>query len=363
MSTNLLNQSWLATIPRLLAVALVAAVIVAIMWVATRPSPTGRPSAPRSPQPQAGKPARWIDSPQTIVAGVGVLLILLTHADPWWWFPLIGVLLTIKYLPNLAVGTLGRMIAAGGMMLLLLIVAASWVFFRLAPSPRGEILVYHNSSGGTTKVMLTSGEINTMKAGEKTNLSIGKAEPAINDKTERPKGQEKAVKTPMAKAEDNAARPKWVDAPDAYVGTVYEMTVMSGPFTDDLHCVEAMPREIQARIEKYVAEVYRDGQGPGAVSISMESLLAELPQLITAKYQETRNTSVGPMRVHYAQLSFGETVNRWIDGNLRDITIRRRIEYLGTGITGVLAALGVAWVCLKRAVGQAANQTLTVNKA
>ena len=360
MSTNLMNQSWSAIIPRLLAVALVAAVIVAIMRVAVRRPPTGPPSAPRSPQPQTRQPTRLVDSPLVgaaaiLMALVAVLLVEATGGRLWWLLVILaGAFLAIKFLPSLAIGTLGCLLVGGGMTLMLVVVSCLLLFVRI--EPKSTTLVYHDPSG-TSHVVMANIETSTTPAMTK---AVEKASPGAKPSDE--KKESAAKEAPKVETEDKGARPKWVDAPDAYVGTVYEMTVMSGPFTDDLQCVEAMPREIQTRIEKYVAEVYRGGQGPGAVSISIESLLAELPQLITAKYQETRDTSVGPMRVHYAQLSFGEGVNRWIEGNLRDLAIRRRIEYLGTGITGVLAALGVAWVCLKRAAGRMATRTQTANK-
>jgi len=108
-----------------------------------------------------------------------------------------------------------------------------------------------------------------------------------------------------------------------------------------------MPREILAKIERYLTEIYHDGKDSQTGSLSAKSLMADLPNLVTSRFQETRETSVGPMRVHYAQISCGKNVNQWIDAQLRDLAIHRRILYVAAALAGVLAALAMLWVYLK----------------
>lgn len=254
----------------------------------------------------------------------------------------VGGLLTIKLLAIHPMGAIGCLIVAGG---IVLTIGVMIVILIVGVSPRSTQVVVNGPAG---RVLFTSSPATEDEKAGRFQVVLEKKKTKKEEKptpaaaVDLPAVKEK----PKIAVEARAVRPKWVDAPDAYVGGVYEMTAMSGPFTDDAQCIEAMPREILARVEKYLTEVYRGTEVAGTPSISVDSLLGILPQLAMAQYQETRDTSVGPMRVHYVQLSFGEGVNRWLDKQLRNVVIERRVGWLAASVAGVLMALGAVWMYL-----------------
>jgi hypothetical protein len=136
-----------------------------------------------------------------------------------------------------------------------------------------------------------------------------------------------------------AVRPKWVDAPDGYVGDIYEITVAAGPYSTDPECDAALVEKASQKIEEYMATAY--GSSPLITAEVMS-------QWVTARHRETIAMSVGPMRQLYARLAIGADAKRWFDQQCRQITVRRRMVYFGVALASVLALLAATWLGLRR---------------
>ena len=138
------------------------------------------------------------------------------------------------------------------------------------------------------------------------------------------------------------ARPAWVDAPSGKVGEVYRIVTVVGPYTTELECERALPKELRSEVDQY-AELYL---GPDAAAkLSLSDAL--LHGLVKATWKEDYQSTVGPMVRLHAMLQLDAKANTRLKEAYREAEIVGRLWYTGGGLLAVLAVLSTAFGYLK----------------
>lgn len=146
------------------------------------------------------------------------------------------------------------------------------------------------------------------------------------------------VSTPPA-----APRPKWVDEPTGLVNGVYYKNVSSGPYATVAGCDEALPAELNIAVDQFIDSYL----GSGASHLVHLPLGYVQDELVKARYEETSDFSIGPMKNVHVQLVF--------DGKAREVIKRRyqnaladvRMKEVAIGAGSVLLLLGAMFSYLK----------------
>jgi len=139
------------------------------------------------------------------------------------------------------------------------------------------------------------------------------------------------------------ARPEWVESRPQRVGDGYQMSITVGPYTSRMECDAHLPAALQAAVEEYLS-VYLGPNWSGRIRLSADVLQS---QLVKDQWEETIQTSVGPMVQLHVLLQFDARFRQTVS-TLRDRTIvARRLWLAGTGLGVALAWLALAFAFLR----------------
>lgn len=143
------------------------------------------------------------------------------------------------------------------------------------------------------------------------------------------------------------ARPAWVDAKEGLVEEGYQKVLVVGPYSTDQECEREVPTKLEEAVDEYARS--RDARLGPRLKISAATLHLEQPRLVRDHYAETISSSVGPMRQFHLRLVFDRKFNRWLDQQLSQIVVARRVGMLGAAGSLLLAGMALAWLWLRRA--------------
>ncbi len=165
--------------------------------------------------------------------------------------------------------------------------------------------------------------------------------------TPRPKDAEAAV----ALRSSAKKRPAGVDAPSGLIEEGYQKIVVVGPYSTEPECHREIPAKLVEAVDEY-AQAYDPKLGP-RLRITGETLRAEQPRLVREEFSETIFSSVGPMRQIHLRLVFDRKFNRWLDQQLAQSVVARRVGMLAAAGGCVLVLLTLAWLVARRRGGLA----------
>ncbi len=118
--------------------------------------------------------------------------------------------------------------------------------------------------------------------------------------------------------------------------------MLIGPYTTQAECEGKVQETLQKSLADY-AELYLGGPAPPAGSFSAKDLDA----LVKDRFEETIQSSVGPMIQLHLLLEFDRGVREGIQKAAERALIDRRLWRTGTCSAAVLALLAVALTYLK----------------
>ena len=120
-------------------------------------------------------------------------------------------------------------------------------------------------------------------------------------------------------------RPAWVDSPPGRQGDAYRETVLIGPYTTRVECDGKVPEALQKALAEY-AELYLGRPAPPASSFSGRTSTA----IVKDRFEETIQSSVGPMIQLHLLLEFDRAVQERIQKAAERAVIDRRLWRTGT---------------------------------
>jgi len=210
--------------------------------------------------------------------------------------------------------------------------------------PKGsEVLVVRNGD-----VEMTPATVRQVAANSEMTVSKSKASSSQSKKPA--KETERADSEPPAAGREPApVRPKlpaWVEAPAGQTENGYQMVVTAGPYTSDVECQRALPGRVRDAVTEY-AQIYL-GERSNQLRWPLDGFSAADPDLIAETCRETIDTSLGPMRQLHARLLMGKKLNRWLDEQLQESIVSRRLEGLAGTAGLILLAMTAAWAVLRR---------------
>jgi len=190
-----------------------------------------------------------------------------------------------------------------------------------------------------------AGRLDSGKILRALGRSVSKAIADAKKKSAAPATDEKPPTAAVEKSQPPSApeRPAWVDGSPKRADDVYQMTATVGPYTTRLECDQALPDELEKALADYV-ETYLGRRARGRVGLSPDYLR---DHVVKADWEETRQTSVGPMIQLHVLLEFDSQVNDRLKERWRETVILERLGYLGAGVLAVLAVLAMLFSYLK----------------
>lgn len=140
---------------------------------------------------------------------------------------------------------------------------------------------------------------------------------------------------------DYAARPRWVEAVSAPVGTVHVVSVSSGPWESPATAMSRLDEELKQAVDKYAVELIEDPKAAQRVSLSAR----EIRQRLTAEdiYAEVIEVEVGRMHQVHARLQFDDNFRDLIRQRWRQAVTFGRLGIFGTGFLVLLTTLAAAF--------------------
>ncbi|MES1213861.1 MAG: hypothetical protein ABUL64_04665 [Singulisphaera sp.] len=139
------------------------------------------------------------------------------------------------------------------------------------------------------------------------------------------------------------APPEWLQRPSGLDGDVYYETVVVERYATAAEAEDALAEELQNRTRAYIDRYL----GPGASkSVTIPPAYVH-DHLVKGRYDETVDTSVGPMINAYARLSFDRRARATLQRLERDARVEHRLLEVSGGAAVVLLVLGAIFGYLK----------------
>jgi hypothetical protein len=213
-----------------------------------------------------------------------------------------------------------------------------WLLFGLVVAFL-SLIVLRGQNGTTTRQMSLAG-------------SRMPGDVVVPEAPAQPTPKVAAGNTPAEKSAGKTAgkqpavtRPAWVESGDSVTAEGYQKAVVAGPYSTALECQQDLPQKVLEATEEYVSALHPDLDAQ--FRVPAEALMFDDPRLVRETYEETRETSVGPMKLLHARLLFDRKVKLWLDQKLSEAAIGQRLWVLGLGAVGVLLALAVVYAILR----------------
>jgi hypothetical protein len=197
------------------------------------------------------------------------------------------------------------------------------------------------------------------RASHATRSGKEKRSPVLVAKTETPPAaipklraeaeNSSVVKSDAAKPPAAAAktRPTWVDASPQVIDGVYQTNITVGPYTTRGECDAKLPEALQDAITHYV-DVYLDEDIPGRIPLPDDNFCR---QLVKDRWEETRQSSVGPMIQLHVLLGFDRQVKERVLEAYRQTLVAERLWWTGGALAAVLTLLAALYSYLKWSSG------------
>jgi len=167
---------------------------------------------------------------------------------------------------------------------------------------------------------------------EEINKTLGDIEKARN-------------KPPAREKTSGSKRPAWIDAPPGVVGDAYQTAIVVGPYTTRLECDRALPAELRRAAADYVRLCLGDdAKYRWRVRLSDDYLRGNV---VKATWEETKETSVGPMTQVHVLLSFDRKTKALVQQQSDNAQAEERIFYAGIGLGAILLVLAATYAVLK----------------
>jgi hypothetical protein len=181
------------------------------------------------------------------------------------------------------------------------------------------------------------------KTPQKTAASSGK-------KTNKAAGGKIAVNKPVAKKPVAPKRPAWVGQSPTIQDDIYFTSVKVGPYTTRMECEDNLPEALQAALVDYAdhSGITLTRQTGGRIGLPPENLRN---LLVKDVWQESVQTSFGPMLQLHARVAINPTTREIIREQDRRTVVFARIQIAAVGLGVVLAFLALLFAWLK--AGQA----------
>lgn len=171
----------------------------------------------------------------------------------------------------------------------------------------------------------------------------------LSKPTEKKTAKPKPVANEAKPNDDKAApvnvraRPAWVDQVKSD-SEVYRAAIVVGPYTSIEECDEQLDAALTQGAAAYLRSTYHEDLGQ-VIALSPSYLRHNVKR---DDWVEHVKTSVGDMVQVHVLLEFDDKVRHAIASMLQDAQLRQRLEYLGAGMAGMLATVGVAHIVLRR---------------
>ena len=171
--------------------------------------------------------------------------------------------------------------------------------------------------------------------------------PKPADDADTPPAAEKPPKpaddadTPPAPA--TPKRPDWVEAKPKKIGDAYQVVATVGPYTTRLECDQALPAQLQEATAEYVG-LYLGPEAQRRANLS-NGYLTE--HVLKDQFEETIESSVGPMIQLHSRLEFNADANKRLNQNWHDARVQQRLWWAGGGLAAVLAVLAGMFTVMK----------------
>ena len=209
---------------------------------------------------------------------------------------------------------------------------------------RKGTLVFLGLAGGLTLLSLLAMYYSYEPVGEPATPRRAEAPPAISKPmAEAPQLKAAGGKAAHAKSPAAEKRPAWIDSPPGRQGDAYRETVLIGPYTTRVECDGKVPEALQRAMAEY-AELYLGRRAPPASAFHGDDIEGAI---VKDRFEETIQSSVGPMIQLHLLLEFDRAVQERIRKAAERAVIDRRLWRTGTVSIAVLGLLAVALAYLK----------------
>ena len=160
-----------------------------------------------------------------------------------------------------------------------------------------------------------------------------------------PAAAPEAEPVPLVAARRTEERPPWVDSKSGLTGSVYSLTVNTGPYVTVPECQRVLDEEIQEKANQYINDYLGDEHAAELVSIPLEYLKRNVKK---SEYVEIIDSkSVGSMYQLHALLEFDDKARSDFQRLWRNAVVRDRLWYTGGGAALVLALLATFYGYLR----------------
>jgi hypothetical protein len=162
--------------------------------------------------------------------------------------------------------------------------------------------------------------------------------------TKPPEPKPPVAKPPEPKPQPASSLPDWANRPPRKTSDdAYLMTIVVGPWQTRQECDAQLPGELQKALDQY-AEKCLGGPAMPRVVLPTHYLRQHV---VTNQYEETLDSSVGPMKQLHVLLRFDDEVKKAIDLEHQRGMVVVRLWQVGIGLAVVLWPLLVIYAYLK----------------
>jgi hypothetical protein len=149
-------------------------------------------------------------------------------------------------------------------------------------------------------------------------------------------------------------RPEWVDATPRKLGSVYQMKVDVGPYSDKEELDREYPQALQTGVDEYVMEHLREPRARGKIHLPLDYVRNEI---VSDQWYETLQVQISPegqvpveyvpMTQRYVLLEFDHAVNARIEEEWEKVVVTERLYGVGSLAGMVLMLMAGVYAYLK----------------
>jgi hypothetical protein len=132
-------------------------------------------------------------------------------------------------------------------------------------------------------------------------------------------------------------RPDWLEGPAHLEGDVHWLAVKAGPHVHPQRCAEDLRKELLAATRDYVNEFLQNPQAATLIGVNLPEIEE---RLVSEKFAEVLDTSVGRMNQLHARLEFDKAFRRHLEERWRQIRATSRLLQTLLGSGAVLLLIG-----------------------
>lgn len=144
-------------------------------------------------------------------------------------------------------------------------------------------------------------------------------------------------------------RPAWLDTPADYSGPIHRIPVGSGPYATPQEARRALDRALEQQVAQYIREQLAAPQAGGELHYDAATIRQRwVPE--DKLFEETIDSSVGPMHRAFALLELGPEMQGEIERRWRVVQSRQRLWQLGIVSAVVLSLLAVVRLGASRGI-------------